>query len=115
MATNAPRTAQDLLEVMGENIQRLRDGEATPAVANAIVNSTAGMLRIVKLQMEYAKMTGRNHAGRSTRRSRLRLTLPENAFTTWTPTVESEVPEDLFVSPTAEIIEPALASEADAA
>lgn len=43
---------------MGENIQRLRDGEATPAVANAIVNSSAAMLRIVKLQMEYAKMTG---------------------------------------------------------
>lgn len=57
--SKAPVTAQDLLEVMGENIQRLRDGEATPAVANAIVNSSAAMLRIVKLQMEYAKMTGR--------------------------------------------------------
>jgi hypothetical protein len=45
------------MEVMGENIQRLRDGEATPAVANAIVNSSAAMLRIVKLQMEYARMT----------------------------------------------------------
>ena len=57
--SKAPSTAQDLLDVMGENIQRLRDGEATPAVANAIVNSSAAMLRIVKLQMEYAKMTGR--------------------------------------------------------
>jgi hypothetical protein len=56
---SAPRTAQDLLDVMGENIQRLRDGEASPAVANAIVNSSAAMLRIVKLQMDYAKMTGR--------------------------------------------------------
>jgi len=54
----APVTAQDLLEVMGENIMRLRNGEASPAVANAIVNSSAAMLRIVKLQMEYAKMTG---------------------------------------------------------
>ena len=59
MTSKAPATASDLLEVMGENIQRLRDGEATPAVANAIVNSSAAMLRIVKLQMEYAKMTGR--------------------------------------------------------
>ena len=60
MATKsrAPSTAADLMEVMGENIRRLRDGEATPAVANAIVNSSAAMLRIVKLQMEYAKMTG---------------------------------------------------------
>ena len=56
--TKAPSTAADLMEVMGESIQRLRDGEATPAVANAIVNSAATMLRIVKLQMEYAKMTG---------------------------------------------------------
>jgi hypothetical protein len=43
---------------MGENIRRLQAGEATPAVANAIVNSTASMLRIVKLQMDYAKMAG---------------------------------------------------------
>lgn len=56
--STAPVTATDLLQVMGENIQRLRDGEATPAVANAIVNSSAAMLRIVKLQMDYAKMTG---------------------------------------------------------
>ena len=56
--SKAPATAQDLLEVMGENIQRLRDNQATPAVANAIVNSSAAMLRVVKLQMEYAKMTG---------------------------------------------------------
>jgi len=58
MASTAPVTAEDLLNVMGENIRRLRDGEATPAVANAIVNSSAAMLRIVKLQMDYAKMTG---------------------------------------------------------
>lgn len=54
-----PASAADLLEVLGENIQRLRSGESTPAVANAIVNSSAAMLRIVKLQMEYAKMTGK--------------------------------------------------------
>lgn len=54
-----PANAADLLDVLGENIQRLRDGEATPAVANAIVNSSSAMLRIVKLQMDYAKMTGK--------------------------------------------------------
>jgi len=58
MTSNAPVSAQDLLEVMAENIRRLRDGESSPAVANAIVNSSAAMLRIVKLQMDYAKMTG---------------------------------------------------------
>lgn len=56
--TTKPTTASDLIDVMAENIQRLRDGEASPAVANAIVNSAGSMLRIVKLQMEYAKMTG---------------------------------------------------------
>jgi len=60
--SKAPKTAADLIDVMAENIQRLRDGEASPAVANAIVNSSAAMLRIVKLQMEYAKMTGRTPA-----------------------------------------------------
>ena len=59
MTSKAPATAIDLMDVLGENIQRLRDGESTPAVANAIVNSSAAMLRIVKLQMEYAKMTGK--------------------------------------------------------
>jgi len=62
VATNgkskAPLTAMDLLEVLGQNIARLRDGETQPAVANAIVNSTSAMLRVVKLQMDYAKMTG---------------------------------------------------------
>jgi hypothetical protein len=53
-----PVTAADLLEVMGDNIRRLRSGETTPATANAIVNSTASMLRIVKWQMDYAKLTG---------------------------------------------------------
>ncbi len=59
MTATKPVSASDLLEVLGENIQRLRDGEASPALANAIVNSSAAMLRIVKLQMEYAKMTGK--------------------------------------------------------
>lgn len=56
-AAKAPKTAADLLDVLGENIQRMRAGEATPAIANAIVNSSAAMLRIVKLQMESAKLT----------------------------------------------------------
>lgn len=59
MSSETPATASDLLEVLGENIQRLRTGDSTPAVANAIVNSSAAMLRIVKLQMDYAKMTGK--------------------------------------------------------
>lgn len=55
--TAAPMTTNDLFDVLAENIQRLRDGEASPAVSNAIVNSASTMLRIWKLQMEYAKQT----------------------------------------------------------
>jgi len=57
--TKPPATAKDLLDALGENIARLRDGDTTPAIANAIVNSSAGMLRIVKYQMDYAKATNR--------------------------------------------------------
>jgi hypothetical protein len=53
-----PQTAADLLDVMSDTIQRLQDDEVSPAVANAIIGSTATMVRIVKLQMEYAKITG---------------------------------------------------------
>lgn len=56
---DVPTTADDLLRVMGENIAALRAGTTTPAVANAVVNSSATMLRIVKLQLEYAKATNR--------------------------------------------------------
>lgn len=42
---------------------------------------------------------------------RVRLTLPENAFTTWTPLVEAEVDPALIVPPTAEVTEPELLPE----
>ena len=43
---------------MTTSIDRPDNGETTPPVANAIVNSSSAMLRIVKLQMDYAKMIG---------------------------------------------------------
>lgn len=54
-----PVSTADLMEVASENIHRLREGETTPAVANSIVGNIAVMLRIAKMQMEYAKMTGK--------------------------------------------------------
>jgi len=47
----------DLVDIMVDNINRVRSGDATPGVANAIVNSAAAMLRLAKLQMDYAKLT----------------------------------------------------------
>ena len=57
--SDSPATAHDLFTILSENIERLRSGEVSPASANAIVNSASGILRIAKLQMEYAKMTGK--------------------------------------------------------
>lgn len=57
--SKAPATPEDLFVVLSENIQRLRDGETTPAVSNAIVNNTSAMIRLAKLQYDYAKLTGR--------------------------------------------------------
>jgi hypothetical protein len=59
MTSPTPATAQDLMDAALRNIQRLQDGETTPAIANGIVNSIAVVLRVVKMQMEYAKMTGK--------------------------------------------------------
>ncbi len=53
-----PRTAEDLLEVMAENIRKLERGERNPATANAITGSTAVMLRVAKLRLEYARLRG---------------------------------------------------------
>ena len=54
-----PVTTQDLWNILGDNIRRLREGETTPAVANAVVHSGATMLRIIKLQMDYDRATGK--------------------------------------------------------
>ncbi len=55
--SKAPANAQDLMDTLAENIRRVVDGEITPASANAVVNSSAALLRIVKMQMDYAKAT----------------------------------------------------------
>jgi hypothetical protein len=57
--SKAPVTSFDLLTVSSDNIKSLVDGDRSPAVANAIVANVAVMLRITKMQMEYAKMTGK--------------------------------------------------------
>ena len=59
MTSKEPRPAQDLIDVALENIQHLRDGLTTPAIANASVNNIAIVLRVAKMQMDYAKMTGK--------------------------------------------------------
>jgi hypothetical protein len=51
-------TAQELHAILSEQIDRVTTDETTPARVNAIVNATSAKLRIVKLQMDYAKQRG---------------------------------------------------------
>jgi hypothetical protein len=54
-----PTTMAYLQATLRDTLDRIVAGEANPATANAIVNVTAAYLRTVKMQMDYAKQTGR--------------------------------------------------------
>ena len=53
------KTLDEIRADLAEEMDRLGRGETTPAVANARVNMIAAHLRTYKMQMDYAKMTGR--------------------------------------------------------
>lgn len=61
MSTPAPgpRTLAELQGVLSQEIAKLQAGEGTPATANAITGAVSTILRSVKLQMEYHRLTGR--------------------------------------------------------
>jgi hypothetical protein len=49
----------ELRGILSDELQRLRDGDTTAANVNAISNATGKILSTVKLEMEYAKLTGK--------------------------------------------------------
>jgi hypothetical protein len=53
-----PLTLANLQDALWAQVQKIQDGETTPAAANAISNATGTILRNVKLQMEYYHLTG---------------------------------------------------------
>ena len=60
--TTKPVPVANINELRGillEDIHKLRSGETTAANVNAVVNATGNILQTFKLQMEYAKLTGR--------------------------------------------------------
>lgn len=57
--SNDTKSILDLQSALSRQLDMLSDGQTTPAVANAVVNTTAAYLRTVKMQMDYAKQTGR--------------------------------------------------------
>lgn len=54
----APRTINDLRNLLVEEIMMIRDGVRAPKEANAIVNATGKIIATVKMEFEYAKLTG---------------------------------------------------------
>lgn len=49
----------ELRSILADNIKRVQGGEVNPAVANATTNAVGTILRSVKLEMEYYRMTGK--------------------------------------------------------
>lgn len=57
--TQESLTLTELRNILAENIRKVQAGEATPAVANATTNAVGTVLRSVKLEMEYYRLTGK--------------------------------------------------------
>lgn len=49
----------ELRAVLGDEIQKIRDGNTTAANVNAISNATGKILSTVKLEMEYYRLIGK--------------------------------------------------------
>ena len=52
-------TLEEVRGILSDEIRRLRDGETSAANANAVSNATGKILSSVKLEMEYARLTGK--------------------------------------------------------
>jgi len=52
------KTINDLRSILLEEIENLRSGKTSPAAINAITNATGKVISTLKLEMDYAKMTG---------------------------------------------------------
>ncbi len=52
----------DLREILGDEIRKIREGKTTAANANAVSNATGKILATVRLELKYAEMTGKSPA-----------------------------------------------------
>ena len=53
------KTINDLRTILSEEIDKVRNGSTTAANVNAITNATGKILSSVKLELEYAKLSGK--------------------------------------------------------
>lgn len=49
----------DIRRILGEEIEKLRNGDTTAANVNAVTNATGKILSTIKLEMEYCKLVGK--------------------------------------------------------
>ena len=53
------KTMNELREMLGEEIDSIRAKKTTPGAVNAVCNATGKFLSTIKLEMEFAKMIGK--------------------------------------------------------
>lgn len=53
------KTMHDLRQMLSEEIDSIRAKKTTPGAVNAICNATGKFLSTIKLEMEFAKMIGK--------------------------------------------------------
>ncbi len=57
--SGVPFSLDEIRVILSDEIAKVRDGESSPARANAVTNATGKILSSVKLEMEYFRLIGR--------------------------------------------------------
>ena len=52
-------TVNDLRKILAEEISKVRSGDTTAANVNAIVNASGKILTTIKMEIDYAKLSGK--------------------------------------------------------
>jgi hypothetical protein len=56
------KTVTDLRNILADDVMKLRKGDMTAPIANAVTNATGKMLSSCKIELEYNKLMGRPQA-----------------------------------------------------
>lgn len=59
MTTTTSLNINDIRGILSEEITKIREGQQTASNVNAIVNAVGKIFTSVKMEMEYARLTGR--------------------------------------------------------
>ena len=52
------KTAHEMKEMLSEQMDKVKAKKSTPAEANSLCNLTGKFLSIIRLELDYAKLTG---------------------------------------------------------